>query len=84
MHRLASCPGLDPPDDVMLVEQPPAEVLLLSSAPTDLSTLAACLAMPDQKDWNDRIRALDLSGLTHPAQVAVHPGQQDERARVHA
>ena len=22
MHRLASCPGLDPPEDVVLVEQP--------------------------------------------------------------
>ena len=27
MHRLASCPGVDPPEDVVLVEQPEAEVL---------------------------------------------------------
>ena len=37
MHRLASCPGIDPPEDVVLVEQPPADVLVLSSAGTDLS-----------------------------------------------
>ena len=69
MHRLASCPGLDPPEDVVLVEQPPADVLLLSSAGTDLSTLAACLDDPDQLFRRERIRALDLSQLQHPAQV---------------
>ena len=26
MHRLASCPGVDPPEDVVLVEQPAADV----------------------------------------------------------
>ena len=25
MHRLASCPGVDPPEDVVLVEQPAAD-----------------------------------------------------------
>ena len=69
MHRLASCPGLDPPEDVVLVEQPPADVLLLSSAGTDLSTLATCLEQPDLASWGERIRALDLSQLQHPAQV---------------
>ena len=44
MHRLASCPGVDPPEDVVLVEQPAADVLFLSSAATDLSTLASYLA----------------------------------------
>ncbi len=69
MHRLASCPGLDPPEDVVLIEQPPADVLLLSSAGTDLSTLESCLQEPRHHDWIDRIRALELPQLSHPAQV---------------
>ena len=67
MHRLASCPGLDPPDDVLLVEQPPAEVLFLSSAATDLSCLDQVLLR--RRDWQDRIRALGLDCLSHPAQL---------------
>ena len=43
MHRLATCPGLDPPEDVVLVEQPSADVLFLTSAGTDISCLDACL-----------------------------------------
>jgi len=69
MHRLASCPGLDPPEDVVLIEQPPADVLLLSSAGTDLSTLAHCLDTPPLQSWRNKIRALNLSSLAHPAQV---------------
>ena len=41
MHRLATCPGLDPPEDVVLVEQPGADVLFLTSAGTDISCLNA-------------------------------------------
>ena len=67
MHRLASCPGIDPPEDLVLVEQPPADVLLLSSAGTYLSCLEAVVqASPD---WNSRIRALHLDNLSHPAQL---------------
>ena len=69
MHRLASCPGLDPPEEVVLVEQPPADVLLLSSAGTDLSTLASCLESDHLQFWRERIRGLDLSCIQHPAQV---------------
>ena len=58
MHRLASCPGLDPPEDVVLVEQPSAEVLFLTSASTDLSCLDQVLLQ--QPEWQDRIRALAL------------------------
>ena len=43
MHRLATCPGLDPPEDVVLVEQPGADVLFLTSAGTDISCLDASL-----------------------------------------
>ena len=67
MHRLASCPGLDPPEDVVLVEQPSADVLFLTSAGTDISCLDACL--PLTPAWNERIRALPLSCLEHPAQL---------------
>ena len=67
MHRLASCPGLDPPEDVALVEQPPAEVLFLTSAATDLSCLDQLLLQ--RRDWQDRIRALGLDCLSHPAQL---------------
>jgi len=55
MHRLATCPGLDPPEDVVLVEQPSAEVLFLTSAGTDISCLDASL--PSNPAWNERIRA---------------------------
>ena len=67
MHRLASCPGLDPPEDVALVEQPPAEVLFLTSAATDLSCLDQVLLQC--RDWQNRIRALALDCLSHPAQL---------------
>ena len=82
MHRLASCPGLDPPEDVVLVEQPPADVLLLSSAGTDLSTLAACLEDSALLSWRERIRALDLSQLQHPAQVDHYLRSTAANARV--
>ena len=67
MHRLASCPGLDPPEEVVLVEQPPAEVLFLTSAATDLSCLDALL--DHLPEWQERIRALSLDCLNHPAQL---------------
>ena len=67
MHRLATCPGLDPPEDVVLVEQPGADVLFLTSAGTDISCLDASL--PSNPAWNERIRALPLSCLDHPAQL---------------
>ena len=67
MHRLATCPGLDPPEDVVLVEQPGADVLFLTSAGTDISCLDASL--PSNQDWKERIRALPLSCLEHPAQL---------------
>ena len=67
MHRLATCPGLDPPEDVVLVEQPSADVLFLTSAGTDISCLDACL--PAYPVWKERIRALPLSCLEHPAQL---------------
>ena len=69
MHRLASCPGVDPPEDVVLVEQPEAEVLFLSSAGTDLSTLSHLLGEQTQHPWLNRIRALSLTSLDHPAQL---------------
>ncbi|EAU71724.1 Cobaltochelatase, CobN subunit [Synechococcus sp. BL107] len=69
MHRLASCPGVDPPEDVVLVEQPAADVLFLSSAATDLSTLAAHLASAGGETWRNQIRGLSLDCLSHPAQL---------------
>ena len=80
MHRLASCPGIDPPEDVVLVEQPPADVLVLSSAATDLSwPEAVLLAAPE---WNNRIRALHLDNLGHPAQLDHYLSTTAEQARV--
>ena len=69
MHRLASCPGVDPPEDVVLVEQPAADVLFLSSAATDLSTLAAFLASAGGEQWRNQLRGLSLDCLSHPAQL---------------
>ena len=82
MHRLASCPGLDPPEDVVLIEQPPAEVLLLSSAGTDLNTLESCLQETRHRSWVDRIRALELPQLSHPAQVDHYLRSTAQQARL--
>ena len=80
MHRLASCPGIEPPEDVVLVEQPPADVLVLSSAGTDLSCLESVLLASPQ--WNDRIRALHLDNLSHPAQLDHYLSTTAEQARL--
>ena len=80
MHRLASCPGLDPPEDVALVEQPPAEVLFLTSAATDLSCLDQLLLQ--RQDWQDRIRALGLDCLSHPAQLDHYLATTASHARL--
>ncbi len=80
MHRLATCPGLDPPEDVVLVEQPGADVLFLTSAGTDISCLDACLAL--RPTWNDRIRALALSCLEHPAQLDHYLNTTAQAARL--
>ena len=80
MHRLASCPGLDPPEDVVLVEQPSAEVLFLTSASTDLSCLDQVLLQ--QPEWQDRIRALALDGLSHPAQLDHYLATTADKARL--
>ena len=80
MHRLASCPGLDPPEDVVLVEQPPAEVLFLTSAATDLSCLDQVLLQ--QPAWQDRIRALGLECLAHPAQLDHYLATTGTHARL--
>ena len=69
MHRLTSLPGGDTDDPVAFVEQPSAEVLFLSSASTDLSALARILEDSPSKEWDDRIRALPLDALNHPAQI---------------
>ena len=69
MHRLSSLPGGDFGEEISLVEQPPAPVLLLTSAATDLTTLASSLGSPEGQAWCDRIRALPLSSLSHPAQI---------------
>ncbi|HGY5542382.1 MAG TPA: cobaltochelatase subunit CobN [Prochlorococcus sp.] len=69
MHRLASLPGDGPLEDVLLVEQPSAPILLLTSARTDIATLASVLDLQEQHGWKNRIRALPLTALDHPAQV---------------
>ena len=80
MHRLATCPGLDPPEDVVLVEQPSADVLFLTSAGTDISCLDACLL--STPGWNERIRALPLSCLGHPAQLDHYLNTTAESAQL--
>lgn len=82
MHRLASCPGIDPPEDVVLVEQPSADVLFLSSAATDLSTLAAHLASPDGEPWRNQLRGLSLDCLSHPAQLDHYLATTADQAKL--
>ena len=82
MHRLASCPGVDPPEDVVLVEQPAADVLFLSSAATDLSSLAAHLASPDGEPWQNQLRGLSLDCLSHPAQLDHYLATTAEKAKL--
>ena len=70
MHRLATCPGVDPPEDVVLVEQPPADVLFLTSAGTDLTCLSRVLELPAARAvFQASIRGLALECLGHPAQL---------------
>ena len=83
MHRLATLPGSGPLDSGDLVEQPPAEVLLLTSAASDISSLAATLRIPAINQlWRDRIRALSLSNLNHPAQIDHYLSTTVQCARV--
>ncbi len=82
MHRLASIPGLGPAEDFALVEQPQASVLLLTSATTDVATLASTLELADQSAWRDRIRALPLSCLEHPAQIDHYLATTGQGARI--
>ena len=69
MHRIASLPGEDPTEEITLVEQPSAPVLLLTTATTDISALSHCLNSNKNKFWINKIRALPLSTLSHPAQI---------------
>ena len=69
MHRLASLAGDGSSEDVVLVEQPPAPILLLTSALTDIATLASVQELHGEQRWNERIRALPLKALDHPAQI---------------
>ena len=69
MHRLSSLPGADTDGPISYVEQPAASVLFLTSASSDISALARILASGQQSFWHDRIRALPLDALCHPAQI---------------
>ena len=69
MHRLSSLPGADTDGPISYVEQPTAPVLFLTSASSDISALARVLNTGDQAFWHNRIRALPLDALSHPAQI---------------
>ena len=69
MHRLSSLPGADTDGPISYVEQPSAPVLFLTSASSDISALARVLNTGDQAFWHNRIRALPLDALSHPAQI---------------
>ena len=82
MHRLATCPGVDPPEDVVLVEQPPADVLFLTSAGTDLTCLSRALARPAAEAvFRATIRGLALDCLGHPAQLDHYLSTTAAKAR---
>ena len=83
MHRLATCPGVDPPEDVVLVEQPPADVLFLTSAGTDLTCLSRVLDLPGAGAvFRASIRGLPLECLGHPAQLDHYLSSTAARARL--
>ena len=69
MHRLATIPGETNSEDITLVEQRPAPVRFLTSATTDIGTLSKTLDLDSHKNWKNKIRALPLSSLSHPAQI---------------
>ena len=69
MHRLSSLPGADTDGPISFVEQPSASVLFLTSASSDISALARVLDSDEQAFWQDRIRALPLEAIGHPAQI---------------
>ena len=82
MGHAPSChlSGSRPTEDVVLVEQPCADVLFLTSAGTDISCLDACLL--STPGWNERIRALPLSCLEHPAQLDHYLNTTAESAQL--
>ncbi len=69
MHRIAHLPGIGPSEEKALIEQRKAPVIFLTSASTDISTLASAIDLPELSHWKDKIRALELSSLDHPAQI---------------
>mgnify|MGYP001165270808 CR=1 FL=1 len=82
MHRLSSLPGADTDGPISFVEQPTAPVLFLTSASSDISALARVLDSKKQAIWRDRIRALPLEALSHPAQIDHYLSVCTEKTRL--
>ncbi len=82
MHRIASVPGADQPEDISLVEQPSAPILLLTSASTDIYTLSSTLNLEEGSKWRSQIRALQLSSILHPAQVDHYISTTVQKAKL--
>ena len=82
MHRIACLPGDDSNDDISFVEQPNAEVLFLSSANTDITILGSVIKYKENKYWDNRIRALPIATIMHPAQIDHYLRTTGDKAKI--
>ena len=82
MHRIACLPGDDSNEDIDLVEQPNAEVLFLSSANTDITILGSVIKYKENKYWKNRIRALPIATISHPAQIDHYLNTTGSKAKL--
>ena len=82
MHRIACLPGDYSNDDISFVEQPNAEVLFLSSANTDITILGSVIKYKENKYWDNRIRALPIATIMHPAQIDHYLRTTGDKAKI--
>ena len=82
MHRLATIPGDDSPEDLTFVEQQIAPVIFLTTTTTDIACLSSTLTLSKHHDWKGRIRALSLMTLRHPAQIDHYITSSTQKAKI--
>ncbi len=82
MHRIISIPGDDSDKNVALIEQPSAPILFLTSAQTDIASLSSVINSDQGSALFDRIRALSINDLKHPAQIDHYLASTASKAEI--
>tara|TARA_Y100001968_G_scaffold333683_1_gene398351 strand:- start:35210 stop:38944 length:3735 start_codon:yes stop_codon:yes gene_type:complete len=82
MHRVVSIPGEGTEQVTELVEQPPAPVLFLTSASTDITTLSSLLSNDGYTFWHNKLRALEISHISHKAQIDHYINTTAKRSKI--